>query len=135
MSALEAVISHREKVTMQKGSVVITSSIATASPKIIICCHIYALKSFLTKKVSEGHSYKKPRHNGRKQYESLLFHALWRKRGESSTVFSAQKGSSSHLFPIFAMPQPPALSQKHSLHSPAQWKTSLAGTKAGQHNP
>lgn len=86
------------------------------------------------KKVSEGHSYKKPRHNGRKQYESLLFHALWRKRGESSTVLSAQKGSSSHLFPIFAMPQPPALSQKHSLHSPAQWKTSLARIKAGQHN-
>lgn len=52
----------------------------------------------------------------------------------TSAVFSAQKGSSSHLLPIFAMLQPPALSQKHSPHSTTQWKTSLTGTKAGQHN-
>lgn len=53
--------------------------------------------------------------------ESLLFHTLWRKRGDSSTVFPAQKGSNSHLFPISARLQPPALNQKLStLHSPVE---------------
>lgn len=48
-SALQAVISYRGKVTMQKGRGMVTACSAAASPK-IICYYIYALKSFLSKK-------------------------------------------------------------------------------------
>lgn len=116
---------------MQKGSVVVTY-IARASPKnnhllLHLCTEIIPFN-----KVNEGHSHKKTQHNGRKQYESLLFYTLWRKRGESSTVLSAQKGPNSRLLPVSALLQPPALRQRLSLLSTALWTTSVSGTEAGQ---
>lgn len=98
----------------------VVTYIARASPKnnhllLHLCTEIIPFN-----KVNEGHSYKRIQYNGRKQYESLLFYTLWRKRGESSTVLSAQKGPNSRLLPISALlaaatcPQAEALSTLHS---------------------